>query len=75
METAVLFYLVMVKKDYENWNDLCKYFPSKTFNEIVQLWVKYSQGHFGFSVQKDIWRSLSQNWFFDKDNEFKKSLL
>jgi hypothetical protein len=28
---------------------------------IDQLWVKYSNGRFGFSIQKQIWQSLSGN--------------
>ena len=30
-------------------------FPCKDLRTIDQLWVKYSKGHFGFSVQKRIW--------------------
>ncbi|MEG5046822.1 serine/threonine-protein kinase [Microcoleus sp. B4-C1] len=30
-------------------------FPCDDLRIIDQLWVKYSQGHFGFSVQKKIW--------------------
>jgi len=33
----------------------CKNFPPKELRIIDQLWLKYSQGKFGFSVQKDIW--------------------
>ncbi len=32
-------------------------FPCKDFRTIDQLWVKYSDGHFGFSIQKQIWHS------------------
>ncbi len=32
---------------------------------IDQLWVKYSSGHFGFSVQKLIWESLGETWEWD----------
>ncbi|MFH7028778.1 MAG: GUN4 domain-containing protein [Heteroscytonema crispum UTEX LB 1556] len=31
--------------------------PSQDLCTINQLWVKYSNGHFGFSVQKQIWQS------------------
>ena len=57
-ETAWLFYLVMVQQGYKDWSELCRNFPSKTLNQIDQLWVDYSQGHFGFSIQKRIWESL-----------------
>ncbi len=30
-------------------------FPCPDLRTLDQLWVKYSQGHFGFSVQKRIW--------------------
>jgi GUN4-like len=33
-------------------------FPVKDLGTIDLLWVKYSNGHFGFSVQKDIYESL-----------------
>ncbi len=60
-ETAWLFYLVFVQQGYENWYELCEKFPSKTLNQIDQLWVDYSQGHFGFSIQKRIWESVGGN--------------
>jgi len=33
-------------------------FPCEDLRIIDQLWVKYSNGHFGFSVQKRIWESI-----------------
>jgi hypothetical protein len=36
------------REDMEN-------FPCEDLRTIDQLWVKYSKGHFGFSVQKNIW--------------------
>ncbi len=33
-------------------------FPSTDIDTIDQLWVKYSHGRFGFSVQKRIWESI-----------------
>ncbi len=39
--------------DGDNWLK----FPCKDLLTIDQLWVKYSDGHFGFSVQKQIWES------------------
>ncbi len=33
-------------------------FPCTDLRTIDQLWVKYSNGHFGFSVQKKIWLQL-----------------
>ena len=37
------------KKDVED-------FPCEDLSTIDQLWVKYSKGRFGFSVQKQIWQ-------------------
>ncbi|NER28825.1 MAG: GUN4 domain-containing protein [Symploca sp. SIO1C4] len=34
-------------------------FPCTDLRTIDQLWVKYSNGRFGFSVQKRIWQSVS----------------
>jgi O-acetyl-ADP-ribose deacetylase (regulator of RNase III) len=33
-------------------------FPCSDLLTIDKLWVKYSEGRFGFSVQRDIWRSV-----------------
>jgi eukaryotic-like serine/threonine-protein kinase len=38
---------------YESMLDI----PSEDIGKIDELWVKYSKGHFGFSVQKQIWQS------------------
>jgi len=35
-----------------------KEFPCQDLRTIDALWTKYSQGHFGFSVQKHIWLEL-----------------
>lgn len=57
-ETAWLFYLVMVQQGYQDWDELCQNFPSETLNALDQLWVNYSEGRFGFSIQKRIWESV-----------------
>ncbi|CAN1210937.1 hypothetical protein TUMEXPCC7403_12105 [Tumidithrix helvetica PCC 7403] len=36
-------------------------FPCKDLHTIDRLWVKYSQGKFGFSQQKTIWLSVGGN--------------
>ncbi|MCG5062234.1 MAG: GUN4 domain-containing protein [Limnoraphis sp. WC205] len=33
-------------------------FPCKDLKTIDKLWIKHSNGHFGFSVQKRIWESI-----------------
>ncbi|MFS0518819.1 GUN4 domain-containing protein [Nostoc sp. UIC 10607] len=37
-------------------------FPCTDLRTIDQLWEKYSNGHFGFSVQKRIWESVGKNY-------------
>ncbi|MDJ1169706.1 serine/threonine-protein kinase [Roseofilum sp. BLCC_M154] len=52
--------LEAVKREKEGWfreADL-KNFPRTDLRTIDQLWVKYSKGRFGFSVQKQIWLDL-----------------
>jgi len=55
-------------KDIEN-------FPCTDLRTIDQLWVKHSQGQFGFSVQKKIWQEYGSpttnntNWEWDKFGE------
>ena len=41
-------------------------FPCEDLRTIDQLWVKYSNGRFGFSVQKRIYESLGGSREFDK---------
>ncbi len=41
-------------------------FPSEDLRVIDQLWVKYSDGRFGFSVQKRIYQSLGGTREYDK---------
>ncbi|NEU74487.1 transcriptional regulator [Hassallia byssoidea VB512170] len=36
-------------------------FPCTDLRTIEQLWVKYGNGHFGFSVQKRIWESVGKD--------------
>ncbi len=39
-------------------------FPCTDLRTINQLWVKYSNGKFGFSVQKEIWESFGTQSFY-----------
>lgn len=43
------------KKDIEN-------FPCEDFHFLDQLWQKYSNERFGFSVQKRIWKNARYDW-------------
>jgi hypothetical protein len=37
-------------------------FPIADLQTINTLWFIHSQGKFGFSVQRELWLSLSKNW-------------
>ncbi|MCL2930897.1 MAG: GUN4 domain-containing protein [Trichodesmium sp. MAG_R03] len=54
----ILLSLVGGEKQY--WFDLedIKNIPCKDLDKINQLWVNYSNGKFGFSIQKQIWIEL-----------------
>ena len=58
-ETARVM-LTVAKRDKEAWLDAehIQNFSCKDIHIIDQLWVKYSNGHFGFSVQKRIYKML-----------------
>jgi eukaryotic-like serine/threonine-protein kinase len=49
--------LKAARREKEGWFDTnsIENFPCDDLRTIDQLWVKYSQGRFGFSVQKKIW--------------------
>ena len=42
-------------------------FPCDDLRTIDQLWIKYSQGHFGFSVQKKIWLEVGGKVDYDTE--------
>ncbi|WP_228044000.1 GUN4 domain-containing protein, partial [Dolichospermum sp. LEGE 00246] len=58
-ETARVM-LVVAKREKEGWLDVkdIDNFPCADLRTIDQLWVKYSGGKFGFSVQKRIYQSF-----------------
>ncbi len=58
-ETANIMLKIMGRES-EGWLtvDNCKNFPRKELKIIDQLWLKYSNDKFGFSVQKQIWLDL-----------------
>ncbi|MGB3240506.1 MAG: serine/threonine-protein kinase [Geitlerinemataceae cyanobacterium] len=37
-------------------------FPCRDLRTIDRLWVKYSGGHFGFSVQRRLWEEVDRNY-------------
>ena len=58
-ETARVM-LAVANLEEESWldNEHIDNFPYKDLRTIDQLWVKYSDGRFGFSVQKRIYQGL-----------------
>ncbi len=58
-ETARVM-LKVAGREKEGWLDISSIdnFPCEDLRTIDQLWVKYSNGRFGFSVQKRIYQSL-----------------
>lgn len=58
---------VMLKatgREKERWlsSESIENFPCTDLRTIDQLWVKYSEGGFGFSVQKRIWESVGKDY-------------
>lgn len=39
-----------------------KSFPVTDLRTLNQLWIVYSEGKFGFSVQRELWLALGRNW-------------
>jgi serine/threonine protein kinase len=63
--------LKAARREKEGWlnnNDIDK-FPCDDLRTIDQLWVKYSQGRVGFSVQKEIWLSLGGKVDWDTEKK------
>ncbi|MCF4970207.1 GUN4 domain-containing protein [Nostoc sp. CMAA1605] len=58
-ETYLVMLQVVGRKD-EDWirSEELLNFPCTDLRTIDRLWVKYSNGHFGFSVQKEIYLSV-----------------
>jgi hypothetical protein len=58
---------VMLKaagREEEGWlsSESIENFPCTDLRTIDQLWVKYSEGRFGFSVQKRIWERVGKDY-------------
>ncbi|MEG4333726.1 serine/threonine-protein kinase [Microcoleus sp. AT9_A2] len=54
------------KEGYFDWESI-ENFPCDDLRTIDQLWVKYSQGRFGFSVQKKIWLEVGGKVDYDTE--------
>ena len=59
--------LQVSRRQNEGWlrPEDAEIFPSEDLQTIDRLWVKYSNGHFGFSVQQQIYQNLGET---DTDN-------
>lgn len=55
------------KDSSEILHDVYFNFPCEHLHIIDQLWIKYSNGHFGFSVQKRIYQSLGETTNYDDE--------
>ncbi|MDF5713119.1 MAG: serine/threonine-protein kinase [Rhizonema sp. NSF051] len=60
--------LAVAGREEEGWLDeeSIDKFPCEDLRIIDQLWVRYSQGKFGFSVQKHIYQSLGGSRSYDQ---------
>lgn len=72
-ETTNLMLKICHREKY-GWltNENCQRFPYEELKIIDDLWVKYSNGHFGFSVQKKIWIECGGIAGIYNDNLYKK---
>jgi len=59
---VVMLQAAGIKKDGWLYIDLIEKFPCTDLRTIDQLWVKYSNGKYGFSVQKKIWLEVGEKW-------------
>ncbi|WP_334310590.1 GUN4 domain-containing protein [Dolichospermum circinale] len=66
-EETLRVMLAVTKREKEGRLDIesIENFPCEDLRTIDQLWVKYSKGRFGFSVQKRIYKSLGDTISYD----------
>ena len=57
-ETTWIFYQIMIVNEYEDLFQLYEEISCDTLNKIDQLWLKYSDGCFGFSIQSKIFNEV-----------------
>jgi hypothetical protein len=69
-ETLWIFYQVAAKKESYGFANLLNVFPCDVLRTIDSLWVKYSDGRFGFSVQKKIYIEVGGSLTYDYDEAF-----
>lgn len=63
-EETLAVMLAVSGREEEGWLDSesIENFPCTDLRTIDQLWIKYSDGRFGFSVQKRIWDSVGKDY-------------
>jgi eukaryotic-like serine/threonine-protein kinase len=68
-EETLRVMLAVAKREDEGWfnKESIDNFPCADLRTIDQLWVKYSNGRFGFSVQKRIYQSLGGTREYDSE--------
>lgn len=66
-EETLRIMLQVAGREKEGWLDVAaiEKFPCEDLRAIDQLWLESSDGRFGFSVQKQIWKSLGGNFNAD----------
>jgi len=69
---AVMLKAANREKEGYLYIDSIEKFPCTDLRTIDQLWVKYSNGRFGFSVQKRIWESVGGKLGIDNYELYKK---
>ena len=67
LETAFIFYQLMVRLGYDDFDELFREVPLEIIEEIDRLWMKYSQGKFGIKGQARIYRELGGTEYFKSE--------
>ena len=60
-ETAWILYQIMVTKRCRGFKELYEQIPCELLLALDLLWVKYSKGKYGFSVQNKIYRTMQSH--------------
>jgi eukaryotic-like serine/threonine-protein kinase len=60
--------LAAARREKEGWldNKSIENYPCEDLNTIDQLWIKYSDGRFGFSTQKHIYQSVGGTRLYEE---------
>lgn len=75
-EETLKVMLKVARREIENYFDResIENFPCDDLRTIDQLWVRYSHGRFGFSVQKKIWLEVGGDPYYDTDCKLGESV-